>query len=83
MVNPARAGMILKPSSAAAAVNRKPRASGDDPLKRLSTYLYVLVNPARAGMIPRSGDVSARTTGKPRASGDDPLAEMTASATTS
>ena len=50
----------------------KPRASGDDPRRRIMTGTENAVNPARAGMIPPSLSAMAPYEGKPRASGDDP-----------
>ena len=78
-VNPARAGMIPRPTGRACPSTCKPRASGDDPdivpLTRTDGY----VNPARAGMIPGCGRCRVGPGRKPRASGDDPSATATPS----
>ena len=59
-------------SSAPGAVG-KPRASGDDPLRKASDGSVGLVNPARAGMILTRPEARLVAPRKPRASGDDPV----------
>ena len=64
--------MILLDKDIIEALNRKPRASGDDPRHSRGLQSRRPVNPARAGMIleiPKSVNDLCR---KPRASGDDP-----------
>ena len=53
-------------------LERKPRASGDDPSFCAATVTSPSVNPARAGMIPEFAVGGSLFGGKPRASGDDP-----------
>ena len=64
--------MILPVIRTMADGGSKPRASGDDPPKNMTTYSDPHVNPARAGMIRTSWGWAPRSSGKPRASGDDP-----------
>ena len=51
----------------------KPRASGDDPIVRLTRPEKHRVNPARAGMILVQESLPSAIHRKPRASGDDPV----------
>ena len=76
IVNPARAGMILRRRRSRNYGARKPRASGDDPGEVQVSYSDKIVNPALAGMIPLARAASACRSCKPRASGDDPLCDV-------
>ena len=64
--------MIPVPEPCPDRLQRKPRASGDDPVVCPLTPDESRVNPARAGMILKFSTMYGGMLCKPRASGDDP-----------